>query len=547
MKLAICQHNYTIGDIPGNTRKITGCIRDLRQKNVTLAVFSELAICGYPPLDLLERDDFVKHCLAGIAMIAKECTGITAIVGSPSFNTRPTGKRLYNSAFILSGGEIQDVVHKTLLPDYDVFDEYRFFESSPEWKTIKTGKTETAVTICEDIWEEQPWSPDKKLYSKLPLENLSKKPELIINISASPFSYHQHSHRISILKKITQKYDCPVVYVNQTGANTDLVFDGGSTAVSHTGEIVAMLPFFNEAVQIIDTHHMVAMESPASLPGEITLIHDALVTGIGDYFRKSGFKKAVLGLSGGIDSALVAALACEALGAENVTGLLMPSPFSSQHSVDDAKALAENLRMNYRTLPISETFTAFEKTLAEAFEGTEFGIAEENIQARIRGSLLMAWSNKFGNILLNTSNKSEMAVGYGTLYGDMCGALSVLGDVYKTQVYKLAHYMNRDRETIPENTIVKPPSAELRHDQKDSDSLPEYDLLDAILFRYIEKNLPASAIEAEGYDPQTVEKVLRLVNINEYKRYQAPPVIRISPKAFGPGRRMPVVGKIYIS
>lgn len=544
MRLAICQNNYTIGDISGNSRRIIDCIRELRKKNADLAVFSELAVCGYPPLDLLERDDFVKECLYAVAMIARECTGITAVVGAPSFNTGKTGKRLYNTAFVLSGGEIQDAIHKTLLPDYDVFDEYRFFESASEWKTVHIGNKKAAITICEDIWEEQPWSSGKKLYSRLPLEQLSDTPDYIINISASPFSYVQHHYRTDVLKKITQKYRCPVIYVNQTGANTDLVFDGASTILNASGETVARLPFFSEAVQITDLHPATAALPLAEVPDSITLIHDALITGIRDYFGKSGFKKAVLGLSGGIDSALVAALACKALGAGNVTGLLMPSPFSSQHSVDDARALAENLGMQYRIVPINEPFTAFEQTLAEPFAGTEFGIAEENIQARIRGTLLMAWSNKFGHILLNTSNKSEMAVGYGTLYGDMCGALSVLGDVYKTQVYQLSHYMNRKGTIIPVNSITKPPSAELRHDQKDSDSLPEYDLLDAILFRYIEECKTAGEIISGGFDPATVERTLRLVNINEYKRYQAPPVIRISPKAFGPGRRMPVVGKL---
>ena len=545
MILALCQLNYTVGDFNGNADKIITTIHELKNKKVELAVFSELSVCGYPPLDLLEKDEFVEECLKSVSKIAQECKGIAAIVGSPSFNMKCSGKRLHNTAFYLAEGTVKKMIHKTLLPDYDVFDEYRFFESARDWESLNIGGCLTAITICEDIWEEQPWSAKKKLYSQLPLEQITDtKPELIINISASPFSYNQHKFRQDIIKSASKKYRCPVVYVNQCGANTDLVFDGGSMVVNEKGETVFHAPFFCENVQVIDTCECESMPVSLTTTDDTELIHEAIVLGIRDYFIKSGFSKAVLGLSGGIDSALVAALACEALGSENVTGLLMPSQFSSQHSVDDAVKLAENLKMHYRILPINNVFESFENTLSDSFKGTAFGIAEENIQARIRGSLLMAWSNKFGSILLNTSNKSEMAVGYGTLYGDMCGAISVLGDVYKTQVYKIANFINRNKEIIPQNSITKPPSAELHIDQKDSDSLPEYDLLDTILYSYIEENKTVQEIVKQGFEKAIVEKTIRLVNNNEYKRYQAPPVIRISSKAFGTGRRMPLVGKL---
>ena len=545
MKLALCQLNFTVGDLKGNASKIIETIRQLKSSKCELAVFSELAVCGYPPLDLLEKDSFVSDCIKQVECIAKECTGIVSVVGSPSFNKENNGKRLHNSAFVLGEGRILQSIHKTLLPDYDVFDEYRFFEPATEWKTFELKGHRIAITICEDIWEEQPWSPQKKLYNKLPLEKLCvQDSNIIINISASPFSYTQHKYRLKTIENVTKKYHCPVFYVNQTGANTDLVFDGGSLAVNSEGKTVIQAPFFSEAIIETDIENFNKPLKESAPTNETELIHDAIVTGIRDYFAKSGFNKAVLGLSGGIDSALVAALACRALGAYNVTGLLMPSKFSSQHSVDDAVKLAENLGMSYKKLPISEIFDAFEHTLIDSFRNTPFGIAEENIQARIRGSLLMAWSNKFGCILLNTSNKSEVAVGYGTLYGDMCGAISVIGDVYKTQVYKLASFINSEKEIIPINTITKAPSAELREGQKDSDSLPEYSILDAILFSYIEENKTAEEIIRDGFDENTVKRTLRLVNINEYKRYQAPPVIRISTKAFGPGRKMPLVGKI---
>jgi NAD+ synthase (glutamine-hydrolysing) len=382
------------------------------------------------------------------------------------------------------------------------------------------------------------------MYKDFPLEKLkAQSPDYIINLSASPFSFTHPGERREVLATASKKYQCPVIYVNQQGGNTDLVFDGGSMVVNPKGNIVEQLPLFSEDIRIIDLQNLDTENKATPLPSHISMIHEALVSGIHDYFTKSGFSKAVLGLSGGIDSAVTAVLACRALGSENVTGILMPSQYSSDHSISDAIALAKNLGMRYEIIAIKDIYNSFEAGLNPHFEGTKPGIAEENIQARVRGTLLMSWSNKFGNILLNTSNKSEMAVGYGTLYGDMCGAISVLGDVYKTTVYELAQFINANQEVIPVNSIVKPPSAELRENQKDSDSLPEYDLLDSILEKYIEQNKSKDEIISEGYDATIVHRIIALVNNNEYKRYQAPPVIRVTSKAFGPGRRMPLVAK----
>jgi NAD+ synthase (glutamine-hydrolysing) len=439
------------------------------------------------------------------------------------------------------------VVNKSLLPTYDIFDEYRHFEPNKNFSVFDfKGKT-IAITICEDLWDEQETQNEfgrEKLYQLSPLRELSAlNPDLVINISASPFSFNQENWRKNILVKNAIKYQLPIVYANQVGAHTELVFDGGSVYLNKKGEIQEELNYFEEDFRIIDTETSSQNLQPET--GYIEKIYHALVLGIRDYFTKMGFKKATLGLSGGIDSALVLVLAVRALGKENVRVLLMPSRYSSDHSVDDALQLARNLGIQYEIIPIQPMVDSFGQSLCEVFKNLKNDITEENIQARTRGILLMAISNKFGNILLNTTNKSECAVGYGTLYGDMNGGLSVLGDVYKTDVFKMAKWINRDQEIIPVNTILKPPSAELRPDQKDTDSLPDYDILDQILFDYIELNLSPAEIIAKGFDEHTVFRTVKMVNTNEYKRFQAPPILRISSKAFGFGRRMPLVARYY--
>lgn len=544
MKIALAQLNYHVGNFQENSDRIIASIKKAKEGKADLVVFSELSVCGYYPNDLLERLEFVKEALAAIEKIATHCTGIAALVGGPSINPSPKGKMLYNSAFFLKDGHVESIHHKTLLPTYDVFDEYRHFESNKEFNLIELAGCKIAVTICEDLWFNQKVMNAfgrENLYETSPMEEYSRQnPDLVINLSASPFSYHQEKLRKEILVEDAIRYKVPIIYVNQVGAQTELIFDGGSVMVDQRGEVVRELAYFREDFAVIDTLDQENREvQPATETSE--RIYNALVLGISDYFRKSGFKKATLGLSGGIDSALTLVLAVSALGAENVKVLLMPSQYSSDHSVADAVDLANRLGVAYETIPIHSITNAFEDTLSGVFKGLSHDLTEENIQARIRGSLLMAFCNKFGYILLNTSNKSEAAVGYGTLYGDMNGGLSVLGDLYKTEVYQLSHYVNRNEEIIPNNTIVKPPSAELRPGQKDSDSLPEYDLLDAILYEYIDQARSTADLIASGFEEEVVRKVVNLVNRNEYKRFQAPPTLRVSSKAFGFGRKMPIV------
>jgi NAD+ synthase (glutamine-hydrolysing) len=549
MKFTIAQLNYHIGNFHRNKDLICNAIKKAKSEGSDLIIFSELCIPGYPPLDLLDRVDFIERCNLTVNEIAKECTGITAIVGSPTLNRNPEGKKLYNSALVLSEGKIIFSANKALLPTYDIFDEYRYFEPENRFSLFTFKGLKLAITICEDLWDEQPFDNEfekSRLYTVSPMEELSKhNPDIIINISASPFSYTKIEAKVNIFRSKAVKYKIPVISVNQTGANTELIFDGASIIVNRRGEIFNQLPFFEEALQ---TYSFDEIQSDTiywkdAKPDTIPLIHKALVTGIRDYFVKTGFKTSIIGLSGGIDSAICLCLAAEALGNENVRALLMPSRYSSDHSVKDAVILAKTLNVWYDIINIEGPFSAFEKELATLFEGKNRDITEENIQARIRATLLMAVSNKFGCILLNTSNKSEAAVGYGTLYGDMAGGLSVIGDVYKTDVYRLAGFINRNHEIIPENTIRKFPSAELRPDQRDTDSLPDYKILDSILYQYIELQKTAEKIISEGSDKETVYKTIRMINFNEYKRYQAPPVLRISSKSFGAGRRMPLVAQ----
>jgi len=546
MRIALAQLNYHVGNFPENSKRIIASIAKAKAEAADLVVFSELSVCGYYPNDLLERLEFVQESLAAIDEIALHCTGIAALVGGPSFNPSPNGKMLYNSAFFLQDGTIKSIHHKTLLPTYDVFDEYRHFEPNKEFNLIELNGTRLAVTICEDLWFNQKVMSSfgrENLYATSPMEeNCRQHPDLVINLSASPFSYHQEQLRKDILIENAVKYRVPVIYVNQVGAQTELVFDGGSLMVDRSGKVVRELAYFREDFAIVDTTDTEVKEvQPQTETPE--RIHQALVLGISDYFRKSGFRKATLGLSGGIDSALTLVLAVDALGAENVKVLLMPSQYSSDHSVSDAVALALRLDVAFETIPIQGITFEFEKALGGIFRDLPSDLTEENIQARVRGSLLMAFSNKFGYILLNTSNKSEAAVGYGTLYGDMNGGLSVLGDLYKTEVYQLAAYINRKEVIIPVNTILKPPSAELRPGQKDSDSLPEYELLDAILYQYIDQARSIDDLIGSGFDEAIVRKVALLVNRNEYKRFQAPPTLRVSSKAFGFGRKMPIVAR----
>ena len=546
MKVAFAQLNYTIGDFKGNSEKIIQHIKKAKLGGAELVVFSELSVTGYYPHDFLEKKEFIQKAEKAVAKIAENCVGIAAIIGAPRINENARGKQLYNSAFFLNEGSIQQIQNKTLLPTYDIFDEYRHFEPNREFKIVEFKGEKIAITICEDLWDVMPTANEfgkDKLYQVSPMEELSKlNPDFVVNISASPFSYNQEEWRKNVLMNKAKKYKLPILYINQVGAQTELIFDGGSVFIDPNGEVVKELKYFEEDFLIIDTLNIGEKQLQPKFE-TIEKIYDAVVLGIRDYFGKIGFIKATLGLSGGIDSAITAVLAVRALGAENVRVLLMPSKYSSDHSIEDARQLAENLNIEYDIINIQSAVDEFETGLVPLFKGTNPDVTEENIQARARGIYLMAISNKFGHILLNTTNKSECAVGYGTLYGDMNGGLAVLGDVYKMDVFKLAHFINRENEIIPINTITKPPSAELRPDQKDSDSLPEYHDLDRMLFSYIEMNMSPKEIIEQGFDEKTVARVIRLVNMNEYKRFQAAPILRISSKAFGFGRRMPLVAK----
>jgi NAD+ synthase (glutamine-hydrolysing) len=549
MKLTVAQLNYHIGNFAGNKDLICKAIRKAKTAGSDLIIFSELCIPGYPPLDLLDRLDFIEKCNQTVQEIAKECTGIAAIVGAPTLNKKTEGKKLFNSALLLSEGKVIFSANKALLPTYDIFDEYRYFEPEKKFSVFLFRGLRLAITICEDLWDEQPFDNEfekTRLYTLSPMEELIKQnPDIIINIAASPFSYTKIEAKENIFISKAIKYKIPVISVNQTGANTELIFEGASILVNDKGEKFYQLPFFEEVVETYTFENIksgsIAGKETSTDP--IPLIYKALVTGLRDYFSKTGLKSGIIGLSGGIDSALCLCLAADALGNKNVRAMLMPSRYSSDHSVRDAIALADTLDVHYDIVSIEKPFNAFEENLLPVFSGMNCDVTEENIQARIRAILLMAVSNKYGCIVLNTSNKSEAAVGYGTLYGDMAGGLSVIGDVYKTDVYRLAGFINRESEIIPENIIRKLPSAELRPDQFDTDSLPDYNILDPILYQYIELQKPASRIIKDGADKDTVLKVIRMIDFNEYKRYQAPPVLRISSKAFGAGRRMPLVAR----
>lgn len=570
MKIALAQQNYHVGNFESNSEKIIAGINRAKNEGADLVVFSELCVCGYPPRDFLEFSDFIDKCYEAIGRIKEHADTIGVLIGSPARNPKPEGKDLFNAVFFLYEKKIKAEIHKTLLPTYDVFDEYRYFEPAYDWSIIEFKGEKLAVTICEDIWN----MGDNPLYRVTPMERLKEfTPSVMINLSASPYNYAQDIVRHSIVKAHVMKYGIPMLYCNAVGSQTEIVFDGGSLAYDSNGSKVGELKYFEEDFGVFDleklrmgkrsrsdeplitdkyfysaTEVSAGMDTLEYLVNEknIDEIYHALVLGIRDYFGKMGFKKAILGSSGGIDSAVTLAIAVEALGKENVRAVMMPSQFSTTHSVSDAEQLSINLQNPYDVIGIKSIYDAFLEQLKPLFADLPFGVAEENIQSRSRGNLLMAIANKFNYILLNTSNKSELATGYGTLYGDMAGGLSVLGDVYKTQVFALARYINRQQEIIPANILTKPPSAELRPNQKDSDSLPEYDVLDRILYEYIELRRGPGEIIAQGFDADLVRRTLKLVNTNEYKRNQFCPIIRISCKAFGVGRRMPIVGK-YLS
>jgi len=558
VKIFLAQQNYHIGNFKANVDKIIAAIQTAKNAGGELIVFSELAICGYPPRDFLEFDDFIHSCQQAISAICEVAEGIAVLVGAPSRNEVPEGKDLFNSAYFIQNKRVEQIIHKTLLPNYDVFDEYRYFESAFDWQTISFKGKKLAVTICEDIWDIDDTQP---LYRFSPMERLmEQQPDLMINLSASPFDYTHAEDRLAIVKRNVLRYQIPLIYVNTVGSQTEIVFDGGSLVCDAQGNLIKELNYFEEELGVVTWDGAAGFEesikiASEKLPDEVLApnrlmpglntdrIYQALVMGIRQYFEKLGFKQALVASSGGVDSAVTLALAVAALGPENVQALLLPSQFSSEHSVSDAQQLSQNLNNPYQILAIADIFNQFEQTLSPVFKDLPFNVAEENIQSRIRGVLAMALSNKFGYILLNTSNKSELATGYGTLYGDMAGGIGVLGDLYKTQVYALAQYINRKVEIIPNHILVKPPSAELRPGQKDSDSLPEYEVLDQILYQYIECRQGPSELIAQGFEPELVQRILQMVNRNEYKRNQFCPIIRVSPKAFGIGRRLPIVAK----
>ncbi len=544
MKIALIQLNFVVGDVQGNTEKIVAAIGQAAAAGASLAVFSELAVVGYPPRDLLLKPEFVRANVKAVQRIAESCRGIAALVGFVEENHEPQGRSLRNAVAYCAGGCVRQVRHKSLLPTYDVFDEERYFEPGPQVTLIEHEGQPLGVSICEDLWNDEQLI-GRRLYHQDPVGQLAAAgAAMIINVSASPFGYGKHDFRIRLFGNQARRHRRPILFVNQVGGNDELVFDGASAVFNEQGQVIAQAKAFQEDMLLIDLD---AADSLRLEPycADIAHIHDALVLGTRDYVNKCGFQKVVLGLSGGVDSAVTAALAAAALSPEAVTGVAMPSRYSSAHSLSDAEALARNLGIQYKVIPISPIHDAFEEYLKPNFADRPPDITEENIQARIRGVLLMALSNKFGWLLLTTGNKSELAVGYCTLYGDMCGGLAVIGDVPKTMVYRLACHINEraGREIIPAGTITKPPSAELRPDQTDQDSLPPYEILDQILEQYIAEEKSAGEIVAAGFDAETVHKVIRLVDVSEYKRKQAALCLKVTSRAFGVGRRMPIAAR----
>jgi NAD+ synthase (glutamine-hydrolysing) len=542
MKIALAQFNPTVGDFVGNSARILDLATQAKQRGADLAVFTELCLCGYPPLDLLERPAFLDRNIDELKELAGKVP-VPSLVGYAGRVRNGTGKTVANKAALLCGGRVVFEQSKMLLPTYDVFDESRYFQPAEKQMVYRFGEENLGITICEDVWNDPNFWPNR-LYERDPVvEILKQGTTILVNISASPYTIDKRNLRFEMLRTIAMKQRCPVVYVNQVGGDDNLIFDGASLVITAEGRVAARALAFKEDLVLYDTETGVGeiREQPAT---EIAYAYQALVTGTADYVRKCGFKKVLVGLSGGIDSAVVAAIAVDALGAENVLGVSMPGPFSSEGSKEDAGRLAKNLGIRFISLPITEVFHAYNRGLKPAFDDRPQDVTEENIQARIRGNYLMALSNKFGSMVLSTGNKSELSVGYCTLYGDMAGGLAVISDVPKLMVYELARWINRDREVVPQSTIDKPPSAELRPDQKDEDSLPPYDVLDRILKAYIEDlHSPQEIAENYGFDLKLVRDIALLVDRNEYKRKQAAPGLKITSRAFGFGRPFPIAQK----
>ena len=555
MKIAIAQINPTVGDLTGNAQRILLAAQQAAAESADLLLTPELSLCGYPPRDLLMRPSFIDQMKQQVAALAQAMPpNLTALVGIAEDNRDAASlgeKPIFNSMALLAEGKVKEVFHKRLLPTYDVFDEDRYFESGMTANSFvyqsQQGPVRVGVTICEDLWNNETfWG--KRAYPIDPTKELARAGvDFMVNLSASPFIAKKQSLREDMIAHAARESQRAIVYVNQVGGNDDLIFDGQSVACRADGEVVARAAAFETDLQIVEfdleTKDLKPAEVKPSPAGEDAEIWAALVLGVKDYARKCGFKQAVIGLSGGVDSALVSAIAAEALGPNNVLGVLMPSPYSSDHSISDAEQLAKNLGINSKKIPIGTLMDGYDKTLDDFFAGTESDVTEENLQSRIRGNILMAVANKFGHLLLSTGNKSEMAVGYCTLYGDMNGGLAVIADVPKTRVYSLCRWLNRDREIMPENIITKPPSAELKPGQVDQDSLPSYDVLDDILERLTEKQQSADEIVAAGHSVEVVKKVVRLLTRAEFKRRQAPPVLKVTDRAFGMGWRMPIASR----
>jgi len=538
MRIGIAQLNGTVGDLHGNLALSIDAYEQLRSQNVDLIVYPELFLSGYPPRDLLFKERFLQDVNDVLIQFAKEVGPTPALIGFPQAQTEMLySKKCFNAAAWCENGGIRKTFHKRLLPTYDVFDEERYFLQGSKPFTIIHKEKKIAVTICEDIW-----NMDSKLHENNPLSAIdSEKPDIVINLSASPWHTGKQDARLAILRNVVKKIECPVCYVNSIGGNDELVFDGRSLSMNRNGTVVAQSNAFDESLEVHDLSDSIEIsERQESTESDL---EKALVLGLRDYVHKTGFSKGLIGLSGGIDSAVTAVLAVKALGKDNVIGISLPSEISSDHSKEDARILAQNLGIEFHTLPIQTLVNSATLELNPLFDGLRQDVTEENMQARARGLLLMAVSNKFGALLLTTGNKSELAVGYCTLYGDMCGGLAVIADLPKTQVFSLARYINTDEEIIPFNTIEKPPSAELRPDQVDSDSLPPYEELDSILHAYVEEGKSIDTIVSNGHQLQTVERIVRLVDLNEYKRKQSAPTLKTTPLAFGVGRRMPVVQK----
>jgi NAD+ synthase (glutamine-hydrolysing) len=543
VKVALAQINSTVGDLAGNQAKILEALRRASEAGADLVMVPELAVTGYPPRDLLLKKGFVTANLAVLDQLAAATKETALLVGYVGENCERPGREVTNCVALLQNGKIVASRVKSLLPTYDVFDEDRYFEPAQGNTPVPFGGGKIGLTICEDIWNDEDFWPDRRYRHNPPLELVAAGARLLFNISASPWSVGKEETRYRMLQSMAAKAGCPVLFCNQVGGNDELVFDGGSLAFNSAGELIAQGPMFAEDFVLVDTE----AGKPVARAQRSTEenIHDALALGLRDYLHKCGFKSAVLGLSGGIDSALVACLAARALGPENVRGVSLPSQFSSPGSLEDARSLAKHLGIHYEVIPIQSAFVTLKQELQATFAGRAEDTTEENIQARLRGVILMALSNKFGSLLLTTGNKSELAVGYCTLYGDMCGGLAVISDVPKTMVYRLAKWINREREIIPAASIEKPPSAELRLNQTDQDTLPSYDVLDAILDAYVVQGRTPGEIVKAGFDETAVKQVVRLIDTNEYKRRQAAPGLKVTSKAFGMGRRMPIAQRYW--